>query len=465
VLVEMVARVCKVLLFKNLRQVTRAAVLQHSEADLSSLLSEGIVDFFNLILFKSEDHDLVWSNLIKPKIFEKYLFELDDSDIQTIPLLLALQRVCHVQFSEESVLSNAPLCIEDLISVYPRTKFLDFDNLEHHRFIRAAPKLIKQGRIDLASQAAHIELEVVLGDKEFLISRRSFKYLRALHTLIDIAIMEGDLNSAKEFIRQAVESTTDHLHPHICLIYQKLAEVQFLEGNLEMAQVSHAQSLQLAELLLIQSHPAVLSFHDKMGCHLLESEDFDNSELHFMKYLGAAMESVGTGHAETAKALNRLASLSHLKGDLDRAKSYYERALSIFELVYGTDSVRVATCCFYLSDIAENKGDIHKAHEFAQRSFVIRKSFLGMDDPATLDSLHQLAWQYYNGDRPETSIPYFDELFKRLKAGDASEERLQEMKNIITAIARCKLASLHVEEKAQLNKMVSEKGPSLLKNQ
>ena len=72
---------------------------------------------------------------------------------------------------------------------------------------------------------------------------------------------------------------------------------------------------------------------------------------------------------------------------MEQAKEYYERALRIDELAYGSNNAMVAIRANNLGGILQYMGDIEGARELYDRSYKILRETRGETHPAT-----QLAW-------------------------------------------------------------------------
>jgi tetratricopeptide (TPR) repeat protein len=94
-------------------------------------------------------------------------------------------------------------------------------------------------------------------------------------------------------------------------------------------------------------------------------------------------------HAEEAqlslepasRLLNQLGMYARGRAELQRARSYYERALGIFEKVHGPDHPNVATLANNMGQILNALGDLAGALEWTQRALGIDEKVYGPDHP------------------------------------------------------------------------------------
>lgn len=191
---------------------------------------------------------------------------------------------------------------------------------------------------------------------------------------------------------------------------------------------------------------------------------------------GAASTALGKSHPTTAQFYSRLGNVYHLGMQLDRAKVYssscqrimcadssvrvvqdaHEKACLIYEGLYGAASLEVARSCFYLSDILTLKGDLNTARYYNQRALKIRLQLLGEEHPLTLDSYHQVpphahtqrhispdvcaskvAWQAHRREDHEEAVPYFEKLLLHFKSiAEPDDEILVDIKKMTKAVIR-----------------------------
>jgi tetratricopeptide (TPR) repeat protein len=94
-----------------------------------------------------------------------------------------------------------------------------------------------------------------------------------------------------------------------------------------------------------------------------------------------------------ATCANNIGQILEAKGDLEGALSYSQRALKIYEKVYGPDHPNVAICAYNIGAILKDKGDLVGALNYTQRALKILQNRYGPDNPTTkkiADSLERL---------------------------------------------------------------------------
>ncbi|HXM58987.1 MAG TPA: helix-turn-helix transcriptional regulator [Candidatus Dormibacteraeota bacterium] len=113
------------------------------------------------------------------------------------------------------------------------------------------------------------------------------------------------------------------------------------------------------------------------------------AHIHVANELGGA----GTDEAEAMGALlNRLGSYLRCRGDFDRARPAYERALSIREATLGADHPVTADSLSDLAGLLRERGELAAARPLHERALAIRERTLGRDHLDTSNSLNNLGF-------------------------------------------------------------------------
>jgi len=95
----------------------------------------------------------------------------------------------------------------------------------------------------------------------------------------------------------------------------------------------------------------------------------------------------GPNHPEVAAAISNLAGALRVLGDIEGARSYYERALAIDEAAYGPAHPTVAVRLNNLGSLFRETGDLYKARDLYERALKIFQN--------TLPENHQLIWKVH----------------------------------------------------------------------
>jgi tetratricopeptide (TPR) repeat protein len=92
----------------------------------------------------------------------------------------------------------------------------------------------------------------------------------------------------------------------------------------------------------------------------------------------------GAGRANVVISLDKLGSLLRGLGDLEGAKTAYQRALEVTERQVGPDDTLVAVCAVNLASVLAEMGDPAAARSVYQRAQTIFAARLGGEHPHAL---------------------------------------------------------------------------------
>ena len=96
------------------------------------------------------------------------------------------------------------------------------------------------------------------------------------------------------------------------------------------------------------------------------------------------------------------------KGDLEKARDCYERALEIRKEKLGPNHVDVVSCYINLGNVYYNKGDSEKSRDYYEQVLEIRKEKLGPNHVDVADSYIDLGDVYYDKGDSEKARDYYE---------------------------------------------------------
>jgi tetratricopeptide (TPR) repeat protein len=119
----------------------------------------------------------------------------------------------------------------------------------------------------------------------------------------------------------------------------------------------------------------------QMGAALLLKGDLDGALSYAQRALKIDEKVYGPNHPAVARDANNIGQILQAKGELDGALSYTQRALKIQEKVYGPDHPNVAIVANNIGLILKDKGDLEGALSYTQRALKIDEKVYGPDHP------------------------------------------------------------------------------------
>ncbi|MCS6896574.1 MAG: tetratricopeptide repeat protein, partial [Nitrospira sp.] len=96
---------------------------------------------------------------------------------------------------------------------------------------------------------------------------------------------------------------------------------------------------------------------------------------------GRELEQQGVNDERMAALLNQLGLIFQEEGRYERAKPYYEQALTIWEQTHGLDHAEAASVLHNLAEIYQEEGDFARAEQAYLRSLEIGERNLGCGHP------------------------------------------------------------------------------------
>jgi tetratricopeptide (TPR) repeat protein len=132
----------------------------------------------------------------------------------------------------------------------------------------------------------------------------------------------------------------------------------------------------------------------RAGLYLAQHASYTLAELLYQRSLALYEQLVGTGHPDTAKCLNGLASIYRAWGKYNEAEPLCKRALALYEQQFGADHVSTAAGLHNLASLYRLQGKYREAESLYQRVLAIRERQLGADHPDTAQILNSLAYLY-----------------------------------------------------------------------
>ncbi|XP_022799025.1 nephrocystin-3-like [Stylophora pistillata] len=200
------------------------------------------------------------------------------------------------------------------------------------------------------------------GATETLFAETNLCYKKSMTTAITLAV------------REVMES--DRIIDH-ALTFLSLCTSQPLNEDIVVNYIVNVvEGIKDKEMTImkLQRCSLLLSHEDEFGVHICIHQVLHDvvTSLIQEKKLGPDLVTVATSY-------NNLGSVHVKLGDLEKAKDYYELALSIQGKKLGPEHVRVATSYNNLGSVHEELGDFKKAKENHELALSIKEKTLGPD--------------------------------------------------------------------------------------
>ena len=201
--------------------------------------------------------------------------------------------------------------------------------------------------------------------------------------LISIGIIHRNLSEfqpAKQYFERALAIQLrkhGRQHVYVAVLYDHLAEVLGLQGDLKQAKEYHERAL---EIRLQKLEPHNLDFaasYKNLADVLSDLGDLEQAKEYYERALAIRLEKLEPHHTDIASTFNNLGIVLGDQGDLQQAKEYHFRALVIWLEKFGPQHVAVATSYYNLAIVFFVQRDLENAKEYNERSLAIRLHKLG----------------------------------------------------------------------------------------
>jgi tetratricopeptide (TPR) repeat protein len=140
-----------------------------------------------------------------------------------------------------------------------------------------------------------------------------------------------------------------------------------------------------------------LALHDRVSVETVLGDarasagDYTAAERHLRAALAALdREYAGLPAPDTAGTLRNLATVVHMEGRLDEARTIAERSLAMYERTLGPDHPDVALPLTELATLALARDDLDAAQSELERVRAVRERALGPDHPYVAEPLESL---------------------------------------------------------------------------
>jgi tetratricopeptide (TPR) repeat protein len=265
------------------------------------------------------------------------------------------------------------------------------------------PKTV-ESRLDLglylAAQGANEEAETLIEQAYAALAEAQppnpQRAAVALASWADLRLRQGDGAGAEALLKQQLSL----LEPTAAVrgeVWERLATLKRLQGDLDEAQALYRQALQSGRIASRLRNLAVVL--EAQGA-TAEAEQLHREAL--------ALQRVELGaDPETALTLNSLGLLAAARQDWTAAATYFVESRDLFAQTLGPQSAETATAIDNLGNVRRATGDFDDAENLLQTALSIRRQALGPNDPDTAATLNNLAGLYHVQGRLADAEPLY----------------------------------------------------------
>ncbi|HEX6204111.1 MAG TPA: serine/threonine-protein kinase, partial [Thermoanaerobaculia bacterium] len=208
----------------------------------------------------------------------------------------------------------------------------------------------------------------------------------------DLEERMGDFAAAAETLFAALVAAQEGRHDEV--VARTLADLVWVSGY-DLARYDEAHRwAELGEATLdrLGGAPALAGeLHNAVGSVLMQEGRYDEAAAALERAIAAFGRVYGTGHYQTAKALNNLANVRHSQGRLAEALELQERVVALFTTELGGEHAITAMAHQNLGATLAALGRPDEARRHHQRSYDVRRRLFGEESYWTASALLNLA--------------------------------------------------------------------------
>ena len=212
---------------------------------------------------------------------------------------------------------------------------------------------------------------------------------RALRALGEYKRSSDSVSTALAILGTAPEAAADR-----ALALNTHGDLQFLNGDLNRARQTWAESLELGRRVFRRDHPALVrpllssavgaaAFGDYAGARALRQEAIDIAE----RSLSPCDPDLSAAFSDFAVSASEVAEYA-------TARRWYRRSLQVATRCIGPTAVAAATATYNLYTVAVALGDVPEAGRLGRRAVRMYTASLGADHPFVAFALSELGGFY-----------------------------------------------------------------------
>lgn len=206
----------------------------------------------------------------------------------------------------------------------------------------------------------------------------------SLHNLGQLHHEKGEFDRAWELYRQSLKLREENLpvdDPRIAESFYHLGMIQLqAKGDLEAAETSHRQALEIRRNTYGETHEEVAESTRGLGSVLLAKGDYEEAESYYLNALKIQESLLGDKHPEILTTENNLAILRAWNGNYDSAISMLMESLEQRNQVLGEDHNSLSIQMNNLAFIAGHRGDYHEAEKLLKEAISISNASVGSEN-------------------------------------------------------------------------------------
>jgi serine/threonine protein kinase/tetratricopeptide (TPR) repeat protein len=245
--------------------------------------------------------------------------------------------------------------------------------------------LYKQAQ-DVATRC--LELACARFGKESLMAANALQHLGAAQ------FATGNLNAAEKSIRQALEIRERLLSaddPDVAASMGQLALLFYSRGEWAQSEAASREALAVQRKRFGEHSRQVADSLNRLSSALYGQGRLEEAEATARDVLALRRELLGEDHPDVVAALGNLGSMLREQGKFEESEARQREALALNRKLLGEEHPDVATVLGNLAVVLDDQGKLDEAEALAREALERRRESLGNDHPEVAKSLDNLA--------------------------------------------------------------------------
>ncbi|MEP5611268.1 MAG: CHAT domain-containing tetratricopeptide repeat protein [Cyclobacteriaceae bacterium] len=243
-------------------------------------------------------------------------------------------------------------------------------------------------------------------------NRNELQYLTAIDRLSSLKIEQGEYSDSENYLLYNLDRKREKYASEplleletlngLSVLYYKLNDLESANDYMNQALESTGDIRSIRPYMM-----------NNLGTIYMKQGDIENAEKSFREAVDGFRELFGTMNPDYASSLNNLAGIYKAQGKLAVALNVYTKVLDMDKVIYGENNQRYATSLNNVALLYLQLGNTSLAGKLLQRAKEIRREALGDFHPLYIKTLNDLGIYYLIS---KDSISAMDEFNLALKA-------------------------------------------------